>query len=496
MEILTLLRLDGRRLAALTAVGVVTGAVAAGAASTRPATYEASTTVFVAQALPAGSSAFDVGPVVADFEKVITLPQVREAAATQLGLDPLDVVATTARNGAQGASVEVTAEGTTAAAADALSRGLSIEAMRFIAQREVDRATSFEKERRDAVDEAQAAVQKLLSQNGFASPVRTYEETMTRYVQLTLDKSDPTQGITNEQRVAADAETTRLRLQLPTLQQLASDYDKAEQDLADARAALQVAKTARVAAGDVLVTATTDVAISPGETVRTSQIATLAQAFVAALVATFAAGTAFFFVADGRRRNQAASRTRPVSASANGAAPKPGPATTAGAKADATNGKADSATATAPASGTGGPAAGKAGTEATGKAGAGETGPAAKPAPSKAASGTGTKASASASAAADASTAAGPTAGTGSAKPATTSPSGAIDLRDETTTPRPATAGRRVGLPGTESVFARPSTETTTSGSTGTHSDPAASSSGDGDDPGRKSPQNRRRLGR
>jgi hypothetical protein len=497
MEILTLLRLDGRRLAALTALGIVTGGIAAGAVSTRPATYESSTTVFVAQALPAGSSAFDVGPIVADFEKVITLPQVREAAATQLGLDPLEVMATTARNGSQGASVEVIAEGSTAAEADALSRGLSIEAMRFLAQRELDRATTFEKERREAVDEAQATVQKLLSQNGFASPVRTYEETMTRYVQLTLDKSDPTQAITNEQRVAADAETTRLRLQLPTLQQLASDYEKAEQDLADARASLQAAKTTRAAAEDVLVTATTEVAISPGETVRTSQIAVLAQAFVAALVATLVTGTAFFYVVDGRRHRRAASRPRPAAA-ANGAgsAAKSSPAasstssgkatttganpapaktgTTTPAKADtvpksATESKPD--TASKPATGPGGATTATTATTGTGNGTAGNG----------ADNGKGTGGAKTADPAKGAGTSAGAT---------------PIDLRDDTTAPRTATAARPGGLPGTDSVFNRPSKDTPAAGPTGTQSEASAPASGKDDGPGRNSPSGRRRLGR
>jgi len=484
MEILTLLRLDGRRLAALTALGVVTGGIAAGAVSTRPATYESSTTVFVAQALPAGSSAFDVSPIVADFEKVITLPQVREAAAAQLGLDPLDVMATTARNGTQGASVEVIAEGSTAAEADALSRGLSIEAMRFLAQREVDRATTFEKERRDAVDQAQATVQKLLSQNGFASPVRTYEETMTRYVQLTLDKSDPTRAITNEQRVAADAETTRLRLQLPTLQQLASDYERAEQDLVDARASLQAAKTTRVAAEDVLVTATTEVAISPGETVRTSRIAVLAQAFVAALVATLVTGTAFFFVVDGRRRRGAASRPRPAptaTGAGNTAKASSPAASSAPAGKATTTGSAPAPAKPATATKTVTPStAGTAGASAA--TGNGTTG---SSTPGNGATGT------------DAGKGAGGTAKTPEATKGTTGGSTPIDLRDDATAPRTATAARPGGLPGTESVFNRPaSKEPADSEPTGTQSEPSAPASGKDDGSGRTSPSGRRRLGR
>jgi len=315
MEILTLFRLNGRRVVTLAVVGALTGSVAAAAVSRQSASFRATTTVFVSQALPEGSSAFDVGPVVADFEKAVTLPQVRESTAERLSLPLDDVAATTLRTSNDGGAVEVTAEAGSAADAEAISQTMSTEAMRFLAQREVDRTTRFEKERQEATDKAQAAVDKILSGNGFADPSVTYEQTMTRVLQLTLDKSDPTKTFTNEQRLAADAETTRLRLQLPALKQLADDFDDAKQTAADARQSLQSAQQARTAAEEVLAAATTDLAISPGETVQQPRLPIMVQAFVAAMVATFAVGIAFFMTADrSRRRGQVPQAVTPGTA--------------------------------------------------------------------------------------------------------------------------------------------------------------------------------------
>ncbi|MFN0028902.1 MAG: hypothetical protein ACKV2O_17205, partial [Acidimicrobiales bacterium] len=84
MEILTLLRLNGKRLAALLIVGAITGAIAAAVVAQRPANFEATTTVFVSQALPRGGTSFDVGPLVSDFQQAVTLPEVKRAVAEKL----------------------------------------------------------------------------------------------------------------------------------------------------------------------------------------------------------------------------------------------------------------------------------------------------------------------------------------------------------------------------------------------------------------------------
>ena len=328
MEILTLLRLNAKRLTALATVGALCGAVAAAAVSRQAASYEASTTVFVSQALPEGGSAFDVSPLVADFQKAVTLPQVRQAVADriQLPLDEITVVST--RNGNDGGSVEVVAVAGNAPDAEAISQSVSTEAMRFLAQREVDRAENIEARRTQDVEDMKTSRDALLESNGWADPTVTYGETLNRLNSLTLDKSDPTKSLTPEQRVAADQEAARLRLQLPQLQALADDYTRAKVELADAESLLKAAKIKRSGAQEVLDAATTDVAISAGETVQASKLATMLQAFVAAVVATFLAGVAFFFAVDGTRKRQPKAATMGATGSPS-AASKPAPSATA-----------------------------------------------------------------------------------------------------------------------------------------------------------------------
>ncbi|MFN0028492.1 MAG: hypothetical protein ACKV2O_15125, partial [Acidimicrobiales bacterium] len=59
------------------------------------------------------------------------------------------------------------------------------------------------------------------------------------------------------------------------------------------------------AAKEVLAAATTDAAISAGETVETSNVAAIMQAFAAAVVAVLVVGVAFFALADSSRRRPA-----------------------------------------------------------------------------------------------------------------------------------------------------------------------------------------------
>lgn len=322
MEILTLLRLNGKRLTALGTVGALTGAVAAAAVSRQAATYQANTTVFVSQALPEGASAFDVSPLVSDFQKAVTITQVRQTVADKLEISIDDVSVLATRNGNDGGSVEVIAEAGDATMAENISQSVSTEGMRFLAQRQVDAATAVEALRQADVDTAKEERDALLTQNQFVNPVTAYNETMARFNQLTLDRSDPTLSLTPEARVQADAEASRLRLQLPQLQSLADEYQEVEDKLADATALLKDAQQQRTNAEEVLASATTDVAISQGDTVQTSKLATMLQAFVAALVATFVAGIAFFFVADGnRRRPRTTAPAQPRPAAAGGSEP-------------------------------------------------------------------------------------------------------------------------------------------------------------------------------
>jgi hypothetical protein len=96
MEILSLLRLNGKRIVALSTLGALTGGLAAVAVSRQPATYEANVTVFVSQALPTGASSFDIGPLVSDFTEALRLPEVKKEAADALALSERDLLPATA----------------------------------------------------------------------------------------------------------------------------------------------------------------------------------------------------------------------------------------------------------------------------------------------------------------------------------------------------------------------------------------------------------------
>lgn len=302
MEILALLRLNAKRLTALATIGVLTGALAAAAVSRQPTSYQASTIVFVGQALPAGSSVFDLSPLVADFSEAVQLPQVRQAAADQLGLPVSEVRASTRRSGTDSSSVEVLASSESAPRAEQVSQATATVAMNFLSARQLERADSLQQERQAAVEEAQTVRNQLLITGGGADPELTYLSLLERVNTLTLDASDPTLDLTPEERAEAAAEAARLRSTLPETQAVAERYRVARSQLEDAEANLSEARQLRAAAEATQLAATAERAVAPGETIAESQIALMVQAFAAAVVATFIAGIAFFFAVDGARR--------------------------------------------------------------------------------------------------------------------------------------------------------------------------------------------------
>lgn len=313
MEILTLLRLNGKRLTALAIVGALTAALAAAAVNRRPGTFEASTTVFVSQALPKEASAFEVGPLVSDFQKAVTLPQVRQAAADKLQLSLEELLVEVSRNGTDGGSVEVVATAPNARDAEAISQTVSTEGMRFLAAREVERAANIESLRQTDVNDAREARDVLVRASGSTNPVSAYQATVDKVIQLELTISDPTIPLTEEQKAAVAVEAARLRQKLPALQAAAAEYERALAALVNAEDALKDAKKAHAATREVLAAATTSVAISAGETTSISNVSAVLQAVAAAVIATFIAGLAFFFLADSSRRAQR--RKAPITSS-------------------------------------------------------------------------------------------------------------------------------------------------------------------------------------
>ncbi|MEZ5266607.1 MAG: hypothetical protein R2755_33540 [Acidimicrobiales bacterium] len=101
---------------------------------------------------------------------------------------------------------------------------------------------------------------------------------------------------------------------------MAEEYGEVEERLADATALLKEAEQAAPTPRRSSHRPTPDAWPSPRVTPsQTSKLATMLQGFVAAVVATFLAGIAFFFVADSRRRQ--ATPARPAAKPAAGANP-------------------------------------------------------------------------------------------------------------------------------------------------------------------------------
>lgn len=310
MEILSLLRLNGRRFVALSALGAITGGLAASAVQKQPASYEANVTVFVSQALPAGGSSFDIGPLVSDFQEALRLPQVRRAAADALALPLDDVVVTATRNGTDGGSVRVTSIAATPEGAETLASTLSAAAMRALGQQQVDRANALETQRSTEVTTARATRDKLLADNGFVDPGATYNDIADEANRLALAAADPTVQLTAEARAGATTEAARLRSQLPVLRAKAEEYRLAQKKLEVAEDNLTAANKERVAAEATLASATSERVISESDTVTVSPVAKMVQGAAAAVVATFAAGVAFFAGVEALRNR--ARRRRPA----------------------------------------------------------------------------------------------------------------------------------------------------------------------------------------
>ena len=231
MEILSLLRLNGKRVVALSTLGMITGGLAAGAVTKQPPMYEANVTVFVSQALPTGGSSFDIGPLVSDFTEALRLPQVRRSVADSLALPEKDLMVTATRNGADGGSVRVVGDAASASDAEAMVVALSQGAMKALGQQQVDRAAGLESQRSSEANAARATRDKLLADSGYADPEQVYTDVLNEANRLSLASSDPTTQLVAEARTAAAAEATRLRSQLPALRAKAEEYRVAQKKL-------------------------------------------------------------------------------------------------------------------------------------------------------------------------------------------------------------------------------------------------------------------------
>lgn len=328
MEILSYLRLTGRRVVGLTMIAGLAGAGAGYAVTRSPASYQATATVFVGQALPPGSSSFDLPSLVADFTAALSLHAVLEAAAEAADL-PLDSFLITADRNGEGGSVRVTAQAPTAEAAEDVASAISVEAMRFITTRQVDRATSLETQRRDEADAARTALAELDAENGFVNPVTQYAAVQAEVTQLQL---------------AGQLEQAQaLRDSLPQLAAKAQAYQAASSTLTDADATASAATRDRVAAEAVRSAATSPEAVAEDQADPVSPTPAIMRAAGAAVLVTAGVGVGTLALLDDRRRRRTERRAtrQAATAAAAEAAEADGPEPDRGTTADAGGAHAD-----------------------------------------------------------------------------------------------------------------------------------------------------------
>lgn len=303
MEILSFLRLTGRRVVGLSLVAGLAGAGAGYAVTTAPASYQSTATVFVGQALPPGSSSFDLPALVADFQAALGLAPVLAGTAEAAGLAEADFLVVADRNG-DGGTVRVTATAPTAAGAETVASTISVEAMRFITTRQVDRAVSLEAQRRDEAEAARTAVSELDAENGFIDPVSQYAAVQAQATQLQLEAENPGSNLTDVQRAGQLEQARSLSGSLPQLALKAQQYRTATQTVADAEANVSAATRDRVAAEAVQGSATSPEAVAEDGAAAISPLPAIMRASGAAVIVTAAAGVGLLALLDDRRRRR------------------------------------------------------------------------------------------------------------------------------------------------------------------------------------------------
>ncbi|MPY93238.1 MAG: hypothetical protein GEV08_09270 [Acidimicrobiia bacterium] len=304
MEILSFLRLTGRRVVGLSVVAGLAGSGAGYAVTRSPATYEASATVFVGQALPAGNSSFDLPALVADFQAALALAPVIANTADAADVGPDEFTVAAQRNG-DGSTVRVIATAPTAATAETVASTISLEAMKFVTTRQVDRAASLEAQRHDEADLARTAVSELDAENGFVDPVAQYAAVQAQATQLQLEAENPGSGLADAQRAGQLEQARNLRESLPQLALKAQQYQTASKTVLDAEASVSTATRDRVAAEAIRASATSPDAITREDAAAVSPLTAIMRAAGAAVLVTGAAGVGSFALLEERRRRRA-----------------------------------------------------------------------------------------------------------------------------------------------------------------------------------------------
>lgn len=301
MEILTFLGLTPKRLVGLGALSALTASGVAVLATRQPATYSATATVFVGQALPEDANVFDLPPLVADFQTVATWKPIVDGAATAAEVGPGQLVVTTKRNG-DGSAVQLTVVAPTAEAAQTGATRIALGGMEELTRRATQRSTKVEAEKVEALTKARQQVERLETANGWIDPIATYADVQKEATRLELVAQDPASQLTEAQRAAYVAQAAKLREQLPDLATKKETYRVARETLAQAETELRDATKATAAAEALQASATDPAVVSVDASIAGSALPAMVRAGGAAALITGLAGVGLISALDRRKR--------------------------------------------------------------------------------------------------------------------------------------------------------------------------------------------------
>lgn len=222
LEILSYLHLNGRRLVSVVVVAVIAAVVTAVLLSDSADSYEAEAVVFAGRALPADSSAIDLGPFVSDLETVLALDPIRRQVAEATGV-PADDISVTTRLSTDRSNLTVVAEQATPREAEDVATEAARAGLRTLLEQGVARAQLGLEAAESQFLEARAELEKFRGDNATYNPVAEYDIVFETLRSLQLQLLDPT--LTAEDREDLSQREPGLEAELDRLTPLQQPYN-------------------------------------------------------------------------------------------------------------------------------------------------------------------------------------------------------------------------------------------------------------------------------
>ena len=295
MEILSLLRLTIWRIIGLAVIAALAALGTTRIVLNRPAQFETTATVFVGLALPASANPFEIGPRVAEFQTALDLPTVQSQAKTETGLDDSYLNVTSTRQG-ESSAVKVTSQGADPDGTQAAASAVSQWAIEFMVSGGHDRALQTSASAQAERDRAALTVNQLIEENGSLNPIDEFETAQRQLADAEFAVTNPTLAAAD--RVAYQRIVDDISGRLSAMAQDAFTYRQANAQLEAAEARFAGAAQQEAEARATFVSATSANVIAIGDPTELSRISSLATGVLAAVLAVFALGIAFFLLYD------------------------------------------------------------------------------------------------------------------------------------------------------------------------------------------------------